>query len=233
MEENTKMVFVCKFLRAFSANVFVFGSDGYNLSYQPGGSLTEEQNSKILEFVGFSGVDPGQAQAWLARYGWEVLVAVNVMFDGADPPPAAAPDTDVTPEECFELLVQFTQLPEAEHPNFIIFTSFVNFMYDMFHPCTEWGLINSAANEAFTQNMFKHSFIRLLIATSKDFATRSVAQGNQVRRIDDGADGGEDLVKTASGRMRLAKQSSSEVRDATHGMAEGAIGGRPRLQLSG
>ena len=135
--------------------MFVYGSDSYNLAYQPAGSLTDDQNEKIMQFVNSSGVTPGEAQAWLARYGWEVMVALNVMFDGGQAPPVAAADTDITPEECFDLLVRYTELPEAEQPNYLIFTSFTNFMYDMFFPCTEWELINSAANDAFTQNMVR------------------------------------------------------------------------------
>eukprot|EP01052_Picozoa_sp_SAG31_P002290 SAG31_NODE_80_length_27188_cov_42.623869_5_plen_2141_part_00 len=227
MEDNTKVVFVCKFLRAFRNNVFVFGSENYNLSYQPAGSLTAEQEEKITEFVNFSGVTAPEAQAWLARYGWEVMNALNVMFEGGDMPPIAAADTDITAEDCFDLLLQYTEIPENEHPNFIIFASFVNFMYDMLHPCTEWELINSAANSAFTESMFKHSFVRLLIATSKDFSTRSVAQGNQTRKMDDDTDEGASLVKTASGRMRLAQQRSSQDRDVTHAMEMGAIDGGP------
>ena len=40
--------------------------------------------------------------------------------------------------------------------------------------------------------MFKNSFIRLLIATSKDFATRSVAQGGQPRPV---AEWGDRVIK--------------------------------------
>jgi hypothetical protein len=56
-----------------------------------------------------------------------------------------------------------------------------------------------------------------------------VAQGDQERRFDasDDADG-QGLAKTSSGRTRLAKQSSAgEVQDASHGVQEGAIDGRP------
>ena len=46
-------------------------------------------------FCAFTGTEPPQAQAWLERYGWEVMVALNVMMDGDhEPPAAAAADTD-------------------------------------------------------------------------------------------------------------------------------------------
>ena len=74
-------------LRATKNEVFVFGSPNYNLSYQPQGSLSEEQENKIMEFCAFTGTEPPQAQAWLERYGWEVMVALNVMMDGDHEPP--------------------------------------------------------------------------------------------------------------------------------------------------
>ena len=209
--EDHELVFVSKMLRATKAEVFVFGSPTYNLSYQPQGSLSEEQENKIMEFCAFTGTEPPQAQAWLERYGWEVMVALNVMMDGDhEPPTAAAADTDITLPECFELLREYTvgQAEDAELSSFTTLSNFVQFMYPSFKSLTEWPLINEAVNQDFTNHQFKDSFVKMLIATAKDFSTRSVPAGDQ-RCTDNGdEDDGAPMQRTPSGNDVLARSNS-------------------------
>ena len=188
--------------------------------------------------MAFSGIEEeGQAVAWLARYDWEVMVAISCMFDlpeGAEPPRATAADGDITAAECFALLTQYCQVGEAEAPSFTIFTSMVKFLFPQFEYLRGWSLVNATTVQEFTENNFKHSFMRLLIATTKDFATRSVPQGNQARLPDDdqpGADAGQELGARQSSAPRLprtnSRESGSELADAAHALAEGAIDGGP------
>ena len=207
--EYEEVVFVAKMLRATKNQVFVFGSPTYNLSYQPQGSLTEEQENKIMEFCAFTGSEPPQAQAWLDRYGWEVMVALNVMMDGEhDPPAAAAADTDITLPECFELLREYIAQNEGEELNsFTTLSNFVQFMHPSFKSLTEWPLINDQVNQEFTNHQFKDSFVKMLIATAKDFSTRSVAAGAQAPTESD-VDDGAPMQRTPSGNVILTRQGS-------------------------
>ena len=129
--------FVCKFLRALDNQVFDVNSEHYFLAYQP--DLTAEQEGKINEFVAFScGMceEPAVAQAWLVRYDWSVMVAVNCLMGGLDQPPVCVADGDITAEECFDLLVKYSGVAEHETPNFAAFANFVTFLYPMFSNIT-------------------------------------------------------------------------------------------------
>ena len=223
-------------MQALDNQVFDINSEHYYLAYQP--TLTAEQLSKIEEFIVFScGMcdDAALAQAWLARYDWSVMVAVNCMMDGLEQPPVCVADGDIEPEECFDLLIKYSGIAEDETPNFAVFVNFVTFLYPMFKYVTEWALINSPVNQAFTQSNFKHSFVRLLIATARDFASRSVPQVNQVRLLDAGT-AGRALNRTPSGRPMVGRSMSGEdpstedylgASEANHVMREGSLDGGP------
>ena len=55
MVDWREMRLTCKWLRAFTANKFVFGSENYNLTYQP--ELDAAQLAKVHEFMAFTGIE--------------------------------------------------------------------------------------------------------------------------------------------------------------------------------
>jgi hypothetical protein len=241
MVEDKTVKFVCKFLRALHNRVFDTGSEIYNLMYQPSATVEQQQYIDQLQSVlGTMGMEltQQQAQAWLARCDWEFEVTLNNIFDGQEAPRPSAVDTDITTEECFNVLVQFGTIAEGDLPNFGTLMSFVKFMFPQLRAVTEWPMINSPAlGEGFIRNNFKQSFIRMLLATARDFTGRSVPQGNQVRLE---ADGNAFVV---GGRYRPARQGSDggriaralsasasaedETDDALHIRRQGSLDGGP------
>ena len=86
-------------------------------------------------------------------------------------PAAAADDTDISLQECFELLREYTigQAEGAELSSFTTLSNFVQFMYPSFKSLTEWPLINEAVNQDFTNHQFKDSFVKMLIGYGQRF----------------------------------------------------------------
>jgi hypothetical protein len=204
---------------------------------------TEEQAAKIDElFNTFQALgmpmERGGAQAWLQRCDWEVHVALNCVMDGQEAPPPAVSDGPITPAECFNLLREFSALEEGEVANFSMLTTFAAFLYPQLRRVTEWPLISVAALEQYTHNLFKQSFVRMLIASARDFTRRSVPQADQSRRaISEGAGADaddDDIARTVSGgRTELARTLSGKARldtaddGAAHDVELGAFDGGP------
>ena len=138
----------------------------------------------------------------------------------------------------FELLREYTagnEDTDAMLPSFNTMMSFVRFMFPMMQKTCQWSIMSWQLEDLapLWQHNFKHSFVKMLIATSKDFSTRSVAQGDQTRAevIDDGQgdeDDGAPLARQKSGSAgsagNLARTSSARS-DETHAMQEGALDG--------
>jgi MoxR-like ATPase len=132
----------------------------------------------------------------------------------------------ITSTDCFDLLIEFAGIEDT--PSFNILSSFVRFMFPMLQMTVRWQIMNWQLEDLapIWHNDFKHSFVHLLIATSKDFSTRSVPQGDQ-RRLeveDQEEDTGAELARTKSGSGGLARQGSA-ARDATHALQQGAVDG--------
>ena len=92
---------------------------------------------------------------------------------------------DMRGPEIFKLLTEYTAREDEDEvvPTFNIMLSFVRFMYPMMQKTCQWEIMSWQLDDLapLWQYNFKHSFVKLLIATSKDFSMRSVAQGDQTR----------------------------------------------------
>ena len=250
MVQDRTIKFVCKFLRALKNRVFDTQSENYNLTFQP--EATSEQTMYInqlktmLEGMGMP-LSAEQVQAWLVRCDWHVDVAMGCIFDGQEAPAPAVIDSDITPEECFALLIEYGSSDAADNAaaggivlhNFATLRSFVRFVYPMFRSITEWPMINTAAlGGEFIQNHFKQSFMRMLLATARDFTGRSVPQGNQLRLEQDQIGwvppGNRGPARVASGggggrigRALSGSQEAASDTDAHHVMRQGSLDGGP------
>jgi energy-coupling factor transporter ATP-binding protein EcfA2 len=126
---------------------------------------------------------------------------------------------EMGPIEIFEILLEYCELKGP--PSWNNVCAFVHFMWPMMQMTVRWPIMQWQLEDLapIWQNNFKHSFVHLLIATSKDFSTRSVPPGDQTRQVDGAADddGGGLLRTTSSGgtAARLATTGSKQVRDET------------------
>ena len=138
----------------------------------------------------------------------------------------------------FELLCEYTagkdDDPDPVIPTFNTMMSFVRFMFPMMQKTCQWPIMSWQLEDlaALWQHNFKHSFVKMLIATSKDFSTRSVPQGDQTRaevtedgQEDDDDDDDAPLARQKSGSAGSLARASSARSDETHAMQEGALDG--------
>jgi hypothetical protein len=132
---------------------------------------------------------------------------------------------------CFELLRLYSALDDDDVPNYAMLATFASFMYPQLRRVTEWPLISVAALEQYTHNMFKQSFIKMLIASARDFTGRSVPQANQLRSSTNET-GDDEAVRTISGgRGALGRTLSGKATvandddGAAHDLENGAFDG--------
>ncbi|CAE8651944.1 unnamed protein product [Polarella glacialis] len=78
-------------------------------------------------------------------------------------------------EESYKLLEEVCS-SETSPPSFLVFMNFVKFLGELVTSAEQWNMMNLALLQNFDPGLkhFKHSFFRLLIETSRDFALRQV-----------------------------------------------------------
>jgi hypothetical protein len=89
-------------------------------------------------------------------------------------------EPEISQEECFELMTTYTASDDDAQPSYLIFHSFLCFMYAGFKGMESFPLLSGLVVQ-FTQGleMLREVFARLLIETSQDFTLRAVPRGKQ------------------------------------------------------
>jgi len=115
---------------------------------------------------------------------WLRALQSNVFLPSSDtfrPDFSVWADEDILSEECFTIMKDAccTATGRSPRPSWALFRNFVNFMNKQFYYVSQYPLLSEGIlGDTQGLSTFKHTFLTLLVETSRDFSLRSLAQIN-------------------------------------------------------